>query len=230
MKWLVKGAEKDDSLFLHYSGHGGQLEDSTGDEEDGYDETIMPLDFQKNGQIIDDDLHNILVEPLKAGVRLTLIFDCCHSGTVLDLPFIYSTRGVIKRPHILKQSATSILSVGAKYLHGEAENLKTTLTSFASNVMSGPKIRRKNRETHTSPADVIMFSGCKDEQTSADAHEAGQATGAMSYALIKSLKKNPQPTYKDLLISIRDILKSKYAQKPQLSASHEMDMNDVFKM
>ncbi|CAJ0887440.1 17300_t:CDS:2, partial [Entrophospora sp. SA101] len=88
----------------------------------------------------------------------------------------------------------------------------------------------KNIETRASPADVIMFSGCKDEQTSADAHEAGQATGAMSHALVKSLTQNPHPTYKELLISIRDILKAKYAQKPQLSASHEMNMNDVFKM
>ncbi|CAJ0837868.1 12340_t:CDS:2 [Entrophospora sp. SA101] len=187
MKWLVSGAQKDDS------GHGGQLADSTGDEEDGFDETIMPVDFQTKG------------------VRLTVVFDCCHSGTVLDLPYVYSTRGVIKRPNSFKKN---VFSVGVKYLHGEVEGLKNTL----SNAFSSSKIRRKNIETRASPADVIMFSGCKDEQTSADAHEAGQATGAMSHALVKSLTQNPHPTYKELLISIRDILKAKYAQKPQLSA------------
>ena len=40
------------------------------------------------------------------------------------------------------------------------------------------------RETRTSPADVISFSGCKDSQTSADTVEAGQSTGAMSYVCI----------------------------------------------
>nr|CAG8523578.1 7907_t:CDS:2 [Entrophospora candida]CAG8529180.1 12347_t:CDS:2 [Entrophospora candida] len=217
MKWLVSGAQKDDS------GHGGQLADSTGDEEDGFDETIMPVDFQTKGQIIDDEMHHILVESLPLGVRLTVVFDCCHSGTVLDLPYVYSTRGVIKRPNSFKKN---VFSVGIKYLHGEVEGLKSTL----SNAFSSSKIRRKNIATKASPADVIMFSGCKDEQTSADAHEAGQATGAMSHALVKSLTQNPHPTYKELLISIRDILKAKYAQKPQLSASHEMNMNDVFKM
>jgi hypothetical protein len=39
----------------------------------------------------------------------------------------------------------------------------------------------KTKQTNTSPADVIMWSGCKDSQTSADATEAGKATGAMSY-------------------------------------------------
>eukprot|EP01101_Sappina_pedata_P009866 TRINITY_DN597_c0_g1_i2.p1 TRINITY_DN597_c0_g1~~TRINITY_DN597_c0_g1_i2.p1 ORF type:complete len:368 (+),score=57.83 TRINITY_DN597_c0_g1_i2:23-1105(+) len=53
-KWLVHDARPGDKLFFHYSGHGGTEEDKNGDEEDGYDETIMPLDFKKAGQIIDD--------------------------------------------------------------------------------------------------------------------------------------------------------------------------------
>ncbi|CAG8770136.1 4571_t:CDS:2, partial [Acaulospora morrowiae] len=59
---------------------------------------------------------------------------------------------------------------------------------------------------------------CKDEQTSADANEGGASTGAMSYALIHALEKNDHPTYQELLNNIRDILHSKYVQRPQLSA------------
>lgn len=40
------------------------------------------------------------------------------------------------------------------------------------------------RQTRTSPADVISWSGCKDDQTSADTNEAGTATGAMSYVSV----------------------------------------------
>ena len=57
---------------------------------------------------------------------------------------------------------------------------------------------------------------------SADATEGGQATGAMSYAFIRALTKNPQQSYAQLLNSIRDELAAKYSQKPQLSCSHPL--------
>jgi metacaspase-1 len=91
MNWLVAEARPNDNLFLHFSGHGGQTEDLDGDENDGYDETIYPVDFKKAGMMTDDEMHNILVSRLPAGCRLTAIFDCCHSGSVLDLPYVYVT-------------------------------------------------------------------------------------------------------------------------------------------
>ncbi|KAJ3266764.1 Ca(2+)-dependent cysteine protease, partial [Borealophlyctis nickersoniae] len=54
MQWLVKDAQPDDSLFFHFSGHGGHLQDQDGDEDDGWDETICPVDYQTEGQIRDD--------------------------------------------------------------------------------------------------------------------------------------------------------------------------------
>jgi hypothetical protein len=56
----------------------------------------------------------------------------------------------------------------------------------------------------------------------ADASIGGEATGAMSYAFITSLRKNPNQSYVQLLNSIRDELQGKYAQKPQLSCSHPL--------
>ena len=70
---LVRTASSEDVLMFHYSGHGGQVPDLNGDEEDGYDETICPIDFRTpriitvNGQqrmvdsqIIDDEIYNII--------------------------------------------------------------------------------------------------------------------------------------------------------------------------
>ncbi|RHZ72705.1 hypothetical protein Glove_241g10 [Diversispora epigaea] len=228
IKELVSDPQKNDSYFFHFSGHGGQLADKNEDEEDGYDETILPLDWQKAGQIIDDELHHLLVDPLPEGVRLTVVFDSCHSGTVLDLPYVYSTRGTIKQPKILLQGAKSVLNTGLRFFQGELESLRESAKLLATKAMSGHVIRRKNLETLSSTADIVMFSGCKDEQTSADAHEGGQATGAMSFALIKSLSRDHKQTYKELLNSIRDILREKYAQRPQLSASHPMEMESPF--
>eukprot|EP00957_Ditylum_brightwellii_P143824 10959352-Ditylum_brightwellii.AAC.1 len=57
-------------------------------EEDGLNETILPMDYQK-GQITDDMIWSSVVYPLPSGVKLTVVMDCCHSGTGLDLPFDY---------------------------------------------------------------------------------------------------------------------------------------------
>lgn len=57
---------------------------------------------------------------------------------------------------------------------------------------------------------------------SADASIGGEATGAMSWAFITSLRKNPNQSYVQLLNSIRDELEGKYQQKPQLSCSHPL--------
>jgi len=58
----------------------------------------------------------------------------------------------------------------------------------------------------------------------ADATIVTQATGAMSWAFITALRQNPQQTYLQLLNSIRDVLETKYTQKPQLSSSHPLGM------
>ncbi|KAL8277646.1 hypothetical protein RQP46_009919 [Phenoliferia psychrophenolica] len=39
--WLVEGAKPNDSLFFHFSGHGGQVADKDGDEPDGLDEWMI---------------------------------------------------------------------------------------------------------------------------------------------------------------------------------------------
>lgn len=101
MQWLVNGAQPNDALWFHYSGHGGQAVDLDGDEDDGYDETIYPVDFKQAGQIVDDEMHHIMVRSLPQGCRLTAIFDSCHSGSALDLPYIYSTQGVVKEHALL---------------------------------------------------------------------------------------------------------------------------------
>merc|ERR1712063_206626 len=89
ISWLVDGAKEGDTLFFQFSGHGGQVPDADGDEEDAKDETIIPCDYQSAGQITDDQLFEMLVKPLPKGVTMTVIMDCCHSGTGMDLSFIH---------------------------------------------------------------------------------------------------------------------------------------------
>jgi len=179
MRWLVQDARPDDSLFLHYSGHGGQVKDTDGDEIDGWDEVIFPLDFKRSGSIRDDEMHDIMVRNLPERCRLTALFDACHSGTVLDLPYIYSSHSRLKSGRIRKR----------KHSHG----------------------------------DVISWSGCKDDESSADTFKGGVAVGAMSHAFVDTLDRNHNQSYEELLRSIRLILKPRYKQKPQLGSSHQIN-------
>lgn len=223
-KWLVEGARPNDSLFLHFSGHGGQTEDLDGDEEDGLDETIYPVDFKQTGMIVDDELHDILVKPLPAGCRLTAIFDCCHSGSVLDLPYEYSVDGKLKESNLVKETAKGLLSAGVQYARGDVDGIVATASTLFNRLTHGKAAKQKSLRTKSSPADVIQFSGCKDYQKSADVVGAGgEATGAMSWAFREVLTKQPNQSYNSLLANVRDLLSAKYSQKPVLSASHPID-------
>merc|ERR1712190_525006 len=89
LDWLVDGAQPGDVLFFHFSGHGAQQEDPHGYEEDGMNETILPVDFEHSGMLSDDEIGELVVRHLPEGVRLTVLLDCCHSGTGLNLPFMW---------------------------------------------------------------------------------------------------------------------------------------------
>ncbi|KAI0303843.1 caspase domain-containing protein [Multifurca ochricompacta] len=207
-KKYIMGAQPNDSLFFHYSGHGGQTKDLDGDEQDGYDEVIYPVDFKEEGHIVDDDMHDIMVRPLPPGCRLTAIYDA-------NLPYVYSTEGKVKEPNLAAEAGQGLLTAVSSYARGDMGGVFKTVTGLVKTATTGRGAAEKARRTKTSPADAISWSGCKDSQTSADAVEAGSATGAMSYAFIAALNQQPQQSYQQLLQSLRDILRSKYSQKPQ---------------
>jgi hypothetical protein len=98
---LVAHSQAGDSIVVHYSGHGGLLEPTLqnvwkkGSAE--YDQTIIPLDHEQSGQIRDFNLFHHFVKPLQAGVTVTCIMDCCHSGAVLELPYSFLATSIGER-------------------------------------------------------------------------------------------------------------------------------------
>lgn len=92
-KTVVSQAIDGDAIFLHYSGHGTKLRDDNNEEADGYDEALVPRDFQSSGMIRDDVLYDILVKELPHGVHMVSLMDCCHSGSIMDLPYIFKGDG-----------------------------------------------------------------------------------------------------------------------------------------
>lgn len=106
------------------------------------------------------------VRPLRPGVRLTAIFDSCHSGTALDLPYVYSTQGVLKEPNLAKEAAQDLFSAFMSYGNGDMRSVASTAIGLFKKITVSDSARQKTLATRTAPADVIMFSGSKDTQTS----------------------------------------------------------------
>ncbi|KAI0217124.1 Ca(2+)-dependent cysteine protease [Massospora cicadina] len=184
MNWLADGARPNDSLFFHFSGHGSQIPDLDGDEEDGYDETICPCDFTKEGMIVDDEMNRILVRPLPAGCRLTALFDCCHSGTALDLPYIYNSQGELKFFQPAQAVVSTLYDLRAKTQKGD--------------LAGAGKTTEINNQRDKGLSDLIR---CDPKEWNVG------DSGAMSLALITALRTNPRGlTYLDLLNSVRQVL------------------------
>lgn len=127
---------------------------------------IYPVDFKQAGHIVDDQIHEVVVKPLQPGVRLTAIFDSCHSGSVMDLPYIYSTKGVLKEPNLMKEAGEGLLGAVTAYARGDLGGVASKIFGFAKNAYEGDDAYNQTVRTKTSPADVIMWSGSKDDQTS----------------------------------------------------------------
>lgn len=88
MEWLVADAQDGDHFVFFFSGHGDQRDAvDDPDETDDKDEYIIPIDHvDRTKVIVDNDIKRLLVHPIQhKKVNLVGIFDCCHSGTIMDL-------------------------------------------------------------------------------------------------------------------------------------------------
>lgn len=88
--WLINGLKPGQNVLFHYSGHGGQVRDTNGDEADGRDECIYPLDGKGGLDVITDDvLRAQLASKIPAGCKLFVVLDACHSGSAVDLRYMW---------------------------------------------------------------------------------------------------------------------------------------------
>lgn len=242
MDWLV--SEPGCTLFLHYSGHGGQTKDIDGNRTTGIDDTIVPVDFESRGQLSSTLLHEHLVTYMAPSCTLFIIMDCCHSGSAVELPFVYrsdadgqiSLMDNLKAGARLVGEAHNILSGGFSYRKiGEAQELLAGASSF----FKGLRHMGEQEEEGLSEGEfagqygseqkmVTMFSGCRDDQTSADASIQGEATGAMTWAFLETMKSSESPSYAETLQKTRHLLdQSNYTQIPQLSSGLDIDLEHM---
>jgi hypothetical protein len=144
-----------DIFFLSYSGHGGQMPDTNGDEVDGKDETWVLFDRQ----LIDDELWSLWAG-FAPGVRIVMLSDSCHSGTVSRaMPFYERMPGKgAPRYRALPDAVAAKTYRKHKALYNDIQK-KT------------PK-----GDTLDVGATVLLISGCQDNQLSSDGRRNGLFT------------------------------------------------------
>lgn len=126
--FLIQNASEDGQVVFFHSGHGARMTDLNGDESDGYDETIVTFDSRdwekKIKDITDDELRTLLGKLTKKCKNVTIILDCCHSGSGIrgefaipkQIPALKLDQPVIKTEQIIKDGPAGFLPSDPNYV------------------------------------------------------------------------------------------------------------------
>lgn len=201
---LIAASAQGDFVYIHFSGHGQQITDVHGDEEDGLDEAWIPYDAQLTYQkgkyegqnhLLDDQLNKFLTElRKKVGKqgKIIVVADACHSGG--------STRAV------------------------EEDTTWVARGSMDTFIIPGtPKAYNPNNQSRI---DWVQISACKSHQTNFEY----KGTGSLTYALSQLKGELSTLTCQQLLKKIGSTIRSiiPYTQSPQLDCADEMKETKFF--
>jgi hypothetical protein len=229
-QWLIEGTRPGDRVFFLYAGHGSQLPDDNGDEEDNLDETIAPYDVNPetgSGEIRDDVFDELIAE--LSGRRAVLVFDSCHSGTISrDIPKLHAfPRGggarYLPRPDQFKALAASKDGTGYSVQGGpRSRDLKRVggfLDSSKVKTLSG----------------VVVISAAASTQRAYPLEVGSTLRGALSYVFAN--EQNDQnsalPTLKELKARVASRINALQAsgkldgdQQPQFDVISTVALDD----
>lgn len=219
---IIGRAVRDDLVVITYSGHGTYVPDVNGDELDGLDEALCPYDIQTGGAaLIDDEIH-ALFAARASGVRIVLIADSCHSGTV--------TRAAVADPEADDVLRPRFLPMGnwlpADQLPRGASGKPLTTVAVTSGL--SPFATAMSRTVGD-----LLLAGCKEgpNNYSYDAQIKGRANGAFTYYALKMLKTLPRgATYAQWMSAINPacLPSASYPQSPQIVGSAEARQREIF--
>jgi hypothetical protein len=190
----IDAAAGGDTVVITFSGHGTWVPDLGGDEPDRRDEALCPYDVESHGPLLDDELFELFLDRPR-GVRVVLISDSCHSGSV--------TRYA---------PPTGSGSRLIRYLPPEV--FLTESETAAARRLARPA---RGRPRHS----ALLLSGCQDAEYSYDATFAGRPNGAFTYVALAALRRlGEQATYQHWMAEIRMALPSQdYPQQPGLDGT-----------
>ena len=162
--------KKGDIVYLHFSAHGQPVEDLNGDEEDGWDEAIVPIDAYKiykkgvyeGKKHLTDDLLNNYIKKLREKIGPTgflyVVIDACHAGT--------SSRA-------------------------NDETIRGTHVGFTcNNKVFKPSANKKSHyriEASSKLSNVLFIEACRPDQVNTEIKVDGKRYGPLSYNIAQTL-------------------------------------------
>lgn len=174
---FISSCSSGDIVYLHFSCHGQPVEDTNGDEEDGWDEAIVPVDAKKvyqkgkytgENHILDDELHKYINSLRnKAGQDgfVYVVIDACHAGS--------SYRGDEEEDSII---------------------VRGTNRGFTSKgKLFAPRLDKRGKmkvEKIPQIADICILEACRSYQVNSEIKENGKYYGSLSFYVNKVLQSS----------------------------------------
>lgn len=197
---LINKVKKGDVVYFHFSGHGQQVADNDGDELDGLDEALVPVDaparnrmrnpttgewdyYNGDKHLRDDDLGKILDElRIKLGPKgnVMVVIDACHSGT--------ATRGIGKARGTKEPNVPDDWEAPNSQTRGEVKEIGFGLIAVEAN-----------------KAGMVCFSGSGQDELNYEYQENNVGYGSLSYVISKALIESDNHTsYRALFEKIKN--------------------------
>lgn len=222
MAALIEGGQPGDTVAITFSGHGSYVfnTDPDEDEPDGYDEALCPHDVASLGEPLTDDEIHALLARRRPGVRLLLIADSCHSGTVSRA--VQPARADAPRKRFLPMANWLPAAQLAR-----AASLQATLGDGPADRMA-----LSAAPDDAQALDDVLLAGCQEgpNHFSYDAVLDGRPNGAFTYHALKALRDLPDgASYADWhrAITPENLPSTAFPQSPQLVASRDARQRPV---
>lgn len=238
--WLAQGGSDPAVRVFHYAGHGHFTPDKNDDEPDGSDEALVLFDHDKAGYLIDDKLKE-LYDRFPANGNLTLIMDCCHSGSNQRGPNDIGYRFI---PNTFDERK-AIAAARKKFLQAQMQFVRQELGDLRSKTR-GPDEEFERRFTaavqkfekvrfgdHRVREGNILLAGCKSDQQAADAKMGrGKHHGAFTYYFIKLVREaQGKISHQALMTNLgKQLYDHKFNQEPQLECSEGREGAPLFSL
>lgn len=213
----------DDVVVIHYAGHGSQMTDREGDEPSGLDSTIVPVDSagwsgrkEEQRDITDDEIHLRLLALGEKTPYTTLIFDCCHSGTISRDAFGGGTRSIPADTRPIHQLPASPIPEAVQ-------------KAMRENRARGAGAKGRSGWLPLEGR-YVLIAGCRDDEI-AHEHQPPEGNGklvhgALTYFMAQELRAaTPGTTYRDVFDRAASKVNSIYRkQHPQLEGAADREV------
>lgn len=163
---------KGDFIYVHFSGHGAR---STtifeGVKDTAFDEALVPSDFSRGGHFLRDlELGILLQEMDDAGLIVTVVLDCCHSG------------GAVRGDNSVLGEARGISQV---YQTDQSER------NYQPKFDLMQKISRNISPWQFTPHGVLVLAACQENEVARETIEGNRKHGLLTFELVKILNASP---------------------------------------